>query len=143
MRTLIDTNVLSEMLRADPDDSVALWFAHQDAAALFTSAVTQAEMLLGARLLPAGRRRAALESAIHALFAEDLANRVIAFDERAVPSYVDIVVARRASGRPIAQFDAQIAAIARSQRMSVATRDTAGFAGCGIGLVDPWAFVSH
>ncbi len=138
MSFLLDTNVLSELLRAAPAPAVLAWFAAQPAETLLVSAVTQAEMLLGARLLPAGRRRAALEAALGAMFDEDFAGRILPFDAAAAPAYVDIVCARRAAGRPIAQFDAQIAAIARRHGSRLATRNVADFEGCGVAVVDPW-----
>lgn len=138
MSTLLDTNVLSELLRARPAPQVLAWFAAQPAEALFVSAVTQAEMMLGARLLPAGKRRAALEGALAAMFEEDFAGRILPFDSAAVPAHVQIVAERRAAGRPITQFDAQIAAIARTAGMALATRNTADFERCGLDLIDPW-----
>ena len=139
MTTLLDTNVLSELLRAAPAPAVLAWFAGQPAQSLFVSAVTQAEMLLGARLLPAGKRRAALEAALQAMFDEDFAGRSLPFDSAGVPAYADIVSARRSAGRPISQFDAQIAAIAQRHGARLATRNVADFAGCGLALVNPWA----
>jgi toxin FitB len=138
MTTLIDTNVLSELLRAAPAPAVVTWFGAQRADGLFVSAVTQAEMQLGARLLPAGKRRATIESALRAMFDEDFAGRVLPFDTLAVPAYVEIVSARRSSGRPIAQFDAQIAAIARLHGARLATRNETDFADCGVAVVNPW-----
>jgi len=140
--TLLDTNVLSELLRAGPDPAVQAWVAAQPADSLCVSAVTQAEMLLGAKLLPAGKRRDGLERALAAMFEEDFGERILPFDSAAVPLYVEIVANRRASGRPISQFDAQIAAIARHHRNALATRNPGDFEGCGLSLVDPWKFVA-
>jgi predicted nucleic acid-binding protein len=139
MSTLLDTNVLSELLRATPEPKVLAWFAAQPAQTLFVSAVTQAEMLLGTRLLPAGKRRAALEAAMTAMFDEDFAGRVLPFDSAAVPAYVDIVAERRALGRPVSQFDAQIAAIARCHQARLATRNVDDFDACGVVVLNPWA----
>ena len=138
MSTLLDTNVLSELLRKAPDPAVLAWFAVQPAETLFVSAVTQAEMTLGARLLPAGKRRTALETTIQAMFDEDFVRRILPFDSASAPAYVDIVIGRRAAGRPISQFDAQIAAIARQSGSRLATRNLADFEGCGLALVNPW-----
>ena len=135
---LLDTNVLSEMLRRRPAAAVGEWFAGLQGDSLFVSVVTQAEMMLGARLLPAGRRRAALEAALEAMFAEEFSSRVLPFTPQAVPAYTDIVSRRRAAGRPIAQFDAQIAATARSAGMRLATRNTRDFELCGVEVVNPW-----
>lgn len=138
MSILLDTNVLSEILRSEPSPAVLAWFAGQGAQALVVSAVTQAEMLLGARLLPPGRRRDKLQGALDGLFGTDFGGRVLPFDTAAVPHYVDVVAARRSAGRPISQFDAQIAAIALRHDATLATRNVKDFEGCGLRLVDPW-----
>jgi predicted nucleic acid-binding protein len=140
MSILLDTNVLSELLRAAPTPAVMAWVAAQPAESLCVSSVTQAEMLLGARLLPVGKRRQSLERALTAMFEEDFAQRILPFDSAAVPAYVEVVSGRRASGRPISQFDAQIAAIALHRGDKLATRNVADFDGCGLSLVDPWKF---
>jgi len=138
MSILLDTNVLSELLRDKPEPAVLSWLSLQPAEALFVSAVTQAEMMLGARRLPAGKRRNALEAALRGMFDEDFAQRVLPFDSAAVSAYVEIVCTRRAAARPISQFDAQIAATARSRGAKLATRNVADFHACGIPLIDPW-----
>jgi predicted nucleic acid-binding protein len=138
MSTLLDTNVLSELLRSTPEPAVLDWFAMQPTGTLFVSAVTQAEMMLGARLLPAGKRRSALEAAVRAMFDEDFAGRILPFDGAAVPAYVDIVGTRRAMGRPLSQFDAQIAAIAKRHSARLATRNVGDFEGCDVVLTNPW-----
>jgi hypothetical protein len=138
MSVLLDTNVLSELLRAQPDSTVLAWFASQPANSLFVSAVTQAEMMLGARLLPAGKRRQRLEQALEAMFLEDFAGRVLPFDSGSAADYAAVVAARRGAGTPISQFDGQIAAIALSHRLGLATRNVSDFAGCGLALTNPW-----
>ncbi|WP_206211937.1 PIN domain-containing protein [Wenzhouxiangella sp. XN24] len=104
---------------------------------MFITTVTQAEILHGVLLLPRSRRDA-IEAAAEAMFEEDFAGRILPFSSLAAPTYAEIAVARRQSGRPISQFDAQIAAIARSMGAGVATRNVADFAGCGIKVIDPW-----
>lgn len=138
MSTLLDTNVLSELLRAAPAPAVITWFGSQPPHTLFVSAVTQAEMMLGARVLPAGKRRTTLEAALSGMFEDDFAGRVLPFDAAAADVFASVVSARRAAGRPISQFDAQIAAIARCHRMQLATRNVGDFEGCDLGLVNPW-----
>ena len=138
MTTLLDTNVLSELLRARPEPAVLAWFAVQAPDSLVVSAVTQAEMLLGARLLPAGQRRQQLQQALEAMFREDFGGRVLPFDTAAAADYADVVHARRNAGRPISQFDAQIAAIARCRGVGLATRNVADFEGCGLVVDNPW-----
>lgn len=138
MSTLLDTNVLSELLRPRPAEAVIAWFASQSEGSLCVSAVTQAEMLLGARLLPEGSRRRKLQTRIDALFREEFTGRLLPFDARAAEAYAGIVADRRAAGRPISVFDAQIAAIALANRLKVATRNAGDFEGCNVMLVDPW-----
>jgi predicted nucleic acid-binding protein len=138
MSFLVDTNVLSELLRARPDGAVLAWFASQPANGLFVSAVTQAEMVLGARLLPAGQRRNRLEQALEAMFLEDFASRILPFDTNCAADYAAVVATRRHAGAPISQFDGQIAAIALSHRLGLATRNVSDFKGCGLALTNPW-----
>jgi len=138
MRLLLDTNVLSELLRKEPSPRVIDWFSRQDQSQLHVSAVTQAEMLLGARLLPAGRRRNQLEQALDAMFDQDFADRLLPFDSAAAQAYAMVVVSRRAKGRPISQFDAQIAAIALHRQCAVVTRNVSDFADCHVTVIDPW-----
>ena len=112
MSVLLDTNALSEILRSLPDPTVLRWFSGQAEDHLFVSAVTQAEMVLGASLLPQGKRQQKLQGALQELFERDFADRVLPFDAGSVAHYAEVVVSRRRIGRPISQFDAQIAAIA-------------------------------
>ena len=139
MSALLDTNVLSELLRAQPHPAVLAWFAEQPADSLFVSAVTQAEMLLGARFLPRSKRRQQLETALDTMFREDFAGRVLPFDSAAAAAYAAVVAARRGAGRPISQFAAQIAAIALSRRAGLATRNVSDFEECGLTLTNPWS----
>lgn len=139
MSALLDTNVLSELLRAQPHPAVLAWFAEQPADSLFVSAVTQAEMLLGARFLPRSKRRQQLETALDTMFREDFAGRVLPFDSAAAAAYAAVVAARRSADRPISQFDAQIAAIALSRRAGLATRNVSNFEECGLTLTNPWS----
>lgn len=136
---VLDTNVLSEAMRPKPDASVARWLEAAPPASLFTTAISEAELLYGAGLLAAGRRRQALEQALRQLFASDFAGRVLAFDAAAAQAFAAIAAARRRAGRPIATLDAQIAAIARAHGAAVATRNLADFDGCGVEVINPWA----
>lgn len=136
---VLDTNVLSDAMRAAPAPQVQAWLAAQPPGQLYTTAIAEAELLFGAALLPQGRRRQGIELAIQRLFAEDFAGRVLGFDQAAAAHYAWIAALRRKAGRPIASFDAQIAAIARAAGFAVATRNTADFADLGLHLIDPWA----
>jgi predicted nucleic acid-binding protein len=135
---ILDTNVLSEVMKPAPDAEVLAWMAAQPAADLYTTSITQAEILHGLMLLPAGRRRRALEAAATSMFTEDFGGRILGFGTDAAPPYAGIASERRRTGRPISHFDAQIAAIARYTGAAIATRNPRDFDGCGVTLVDPW-----
>ena len=135
---VLDTNVLSELMKAAPAPSVVEWVSSQPASRLFITAITQGEILYGIGLLPEGKRRNCIAIVATAMFAEDFNDRILAFNADAAPAYADIAVGRRSRGRPISQFDAQIAAIARSSGAAVATRNVADFEGCGVDLINPW-----
>jgi predicted nucleic acid-binding protein len=135
---VLDTNVLSEALKPAPSPIVLDWFAAQSPSSVFTTAITQAEILYGIETLPPGKRRVRLLAAVEKMFAAEFEGRILPFDEDAAGAFAKIVAARDAAGRPISQFDAMIAAIARSQRAAVATRNTADFQHCGIDVINPW-----
>lgn len=135
---LLDTNVLSEALKPLPSAVVLGWLAAQEPLSVFTTTITQAEVLYGVEALPPGKRRARLLTAVEKMFAVEFEGRILPFDTDAAPAFAKIVAARDRAGRPISQFDAMIAAIARSHRASVATRNTADFQHCGIDVINPW-----
>ncbi len=135
---VLDTNVVSELMKSAPDAAVARWTADQQATALYTTSITQAEVLHGILLLPAGKRRAALEAAAEAMFDKDFGGRVLPFGGDAARAYAQIAAQHRRSGRPISNFDAQIAAITRIARAAIATRNVADYDHCGIRIVNPW-----
>jgi predicted nucleic acid-binding protein len=135
---VLDTNVLSEAIRLSPSPKVLRWFEEQAPLSVFTTAVSQAEMLYGLESLPVGRRRSALQLAIEKVFGEEFAGRILPFDEDAARAFAKIAARRDALGRPISQFDGMIAAIANSRRAVLATRNIADFRDCGLQTVDPW-----
>jgi len=137
---ILDTNVLSELLRPAPAGQVERWLAAQDGTKVYFTTVGEAELRLGVAILPAGKRRATLTTAIEGLLDEDFRDRILPFDRPAARAYATIAAERRAAGRPISQFDCQIAAIARAREATVATRNTSDYGGCGIELIDPWTF---
>lgn len=136
---VLDTNVLSEMLRPIPEPRVLDWLREQPRASVFTTTITRGEILYGIRVLPAGKRRDSLLEAARTIFDSDLDGHVLAFDSAAADEYAEISAARRAAGRPIAQFDAQIAGITRSRGAVLATRNVSDFGACGLEMIDPWS----
>jgi predicted nucleic acid-binding protein len=135
---VLDTNVISELMRPEPDPVVFAWTAAQARDMLYTTSVNKAEILYGIAALPTGRRRTALTEAAEAMFGDDFLDRVLPFDGAAAVHYAEIVVARRRTGNPIEAFDAQIAATALVFGDEIATRDVGGFAACGLTLINPW-----
>ncbi len=135
---LIDTNVVSELMRAVPEPAVLAWFSRQDVMALHLSAVSEAELRRGVAILPEGRRKGALQAAVDAMVAEDFADRVLPFDGAAAVAFAAIFSERSAIGRPISFPDCQIAATARARGAAVATRNARDFEGCGVEVTNPW-----
>lgn len=135
---IMDTNVLSEAFRPKPSDHVIHWMRSQPAIILFTTAICEAEILYGIAILPASRRRASLLAMAHGLFGEELAGRVLPFDSASAHAFAEISAGRRQIGRPIGEFDAQIAAIARANGGRLATRNVRDFIDCGIDVFSPW-----
>jgi predicted nucleic acid-binding protein len=136
---ILDTNVLSEVMDPSPSPEVFRWLQCQPLAKVFTTSVTQAEILYGVELLPRGKRRTALEAAVETTFEEYLVDRIVPFDSDAARLYPLIAASRRKLGRPMGQLDTQIAAIAASRGAIIATRDTADFEHCGVTVVNPWS----
>jgi predicted nucleic acid-binding protein len=135
---VLDTNVLSEILRPTPEPRVLEWLSEQPRASVFTTTLTRAEILYGIRVLPAGKRRLGLWDAAVRIFDVDLGGQVLAFDSAAADEFAEISATRRAAGRPIAQFDAQIAGITRSRGAQLATRNASDFDACGFDVINPW-----
>jgi toxin FitB len=134
---LLDTNVLSELMRPEPEEAVLRWMAGQSAAALHVTSISHAEILFGIGVMPEGKRRRALAEQAAAMFAEDFAGRVLSFDPAAAPAYAAIAGQRRLSGTPIQPVDAMIAAIARAHGAAIAARHR-DLEGCGVPVVNPW-----
>jgi predicted nucleic acid-binding protein len=135
---VLDTNVLSELIRPAPEPKVLAWLEAQALDALFTTAISRAEMLFGVHILPDGRRRDDLLREVKAIFSEDLAGCVLAFDDAAADAYAEIAAQCRRIGRPSSQSDLMIAGIVRARGATLATRNGRDFEGAGITVVDPW-----
>ena len=135
---VVDTNVISELMRGEPHPAVLTWVAAQPRALLYTTHINQAEIFYGIAALPEGRRRTALTAAATAMFVEDFADHILPFEAEAAARYPEIVLARLQAGNPIEKFDALIAETALAAGASIATRDFGGFTGCGLAIVNPW-----
>ena len=135
---LIDTNVVSEPLRAAPEPRVAAWLDMQALETLYLSAITVAELRFGVRALPAGRRRDRLHEDLESQVLPMFAGRVLAFDLAPSQAYAELMVRARKAGVAISVSDGYIAATAAANGMMVATRDTGPFRAAGLKTVDPW-----
>ena len=135
---VLDTNVVSELMRKSPFAAVDAWAARHAADDLYFTAVGEAELRHGAAIMPAGRRRDTLVSDIDSMLLAAFDRRILPFDSDAAAAYAEMAAVRRRSGRPVSQPDCQIAAIARSRGMAVATRNVRDFAEMGIDVIDPW-----
>ncbi len=135
---VIDTNVASELMRPAPAPTVATWIAERDAEELYLTAVSEAELLYGVAIMPAGRRKNELEASMSRWLDLGFAERVLPFDSAAARAYAEIAASRRRAGRPIGEADCQIAAISRSRGAVLVTRNVRDFKGTGVDVVDPW-----
>ncbi len=133
---VLDTNVLSELMRPEPEAAVLQWMAAQTDA-LYVTTLSYAEILLGIDLLPKGKRRQRLGEQATAMFTEDFAGRILSFDLATAPAYAAIAGKRQKAGQRLSPIDGMIAAVAHVHGASVATRD-GDFAGCGVPLINPW-----
>jgi predicted nucleic acid-binding protein len=135
---ILNTNVLSELMRPKPSLRVSGWIAKQSATELFTTSITEAEIFFGIELLAQGKRREGLLRTAEDMFAEDLGGRVFGFESDAARFFSTIAAHRRALGKPISHADAQIAAITRLRGAMLATRNVSDFDDCGVDLINPW-----
>ncbi len=135
----IDTNVASELMRPEPMPAVAAWIAERDAQEMYLTAVSEAELRYGVAIIPAGKRRSALEAAMTRWFDQGFIGRILPFDSAAARAYAEIAVGRRDAGRPIGEADCQIAAICRSRGAVLVTRNVRDFKDTGVKVIDPWA----
>lgn len=135
---VLDTNVLSELMRPEPAGAVLRWIETKADEELFISAITMAEILHGIARLPEGKRKHSLNTQALAMFEEDFADRILPFDADAALHYAHLVAAREQAGKPVALADAQIAAICRVQHADLATRNVKDFVGTGVKIINPW-----
>jgi predicted nucleic acid-binding protein len=135
---ILDTNVLSALMRRSPDAAVVSWLDRQPADSVWITSVTLFEARFGLALLPQGRRRRELERAFERVLAEDLTNRVLDFDSLAAASAASLAADRRRAGRVADLRDTLIAGIAQARRATIATRNTPHFEGLDVPVVNPW-----
>ncbi len=136
---LLDTNVLSELMRPEPDLRVVVWLNAQPPESVWTTSISVFEIRLGLERLADGKRRRALEEAFIAMIEEDFENRVAVFDRPAAEAAGSIAAERFRVGRPVDIRDAQIAGISAVRKATLATRNLRHFDGIDLKLVDPWA----
>ncbi|WP_448573705.1 PIN domain-containing protein [Trichothermofontia sp.] len=120
---ILDTNVISELMNPKGSQCVKSWTDSQPRGTLFTTSITQAEILYGIAILPEGNREQKLQNAAHAVFQQELLNQILPFDLESAEYFATIAADRRKQGNPISQFDAQIAAICRAHQAAIATRN--------------------
>jgi len=135
---VLDTNVVSELMRIAPAPAVLSWTNDQDVSRLFLTAVTVGEIRYGLRVLPQGKRQRALEEGFERILAGAFAGRILTFDEAAAHRYGEVMGRRREIGRPLAIQDGQIASIAWSNACAVATRNVKDFIDCGVEVINPF-----
>ena len=137
--TILDTNVLSALMRSRPEVAVVRWLDRQPADSIWITSVTVFEARFGLALLPRGKRRLGLERAFERVVEEDLANRVLYFDSVAAAAAAQLAADRQRAGRGVDLRDTLIAGIAQARRATIATRDTKHFEGLDVPVVDPWS----
>jgi predicted nucleic acid-binding protein len=135
---VVDTNVVSEVMKPVADRQVATWLQRQPVDRIHITAITKAELLYGLALMPDGKRKKALAQTIQIFFAERVTNPILGFTDRDALPYAKISARRRKLGRPVKELDGQIAAIALSHGFAVATRNIRDFEHCGVEVINPW-----
>ena len=135
---ILDTNVVSELMRKVPNPKVLEYLQQQPSSQLWTTTISQAEILYGIEIMPCGSKRDLLLSQAEALFLQDFSGKILSFDCGAAKQFSILAGKRRSLGRPISQFDGQIAAIVHASRGTLITRNTQDFEDCQIRLVNPW-----
>lgn len=136
---VLDTNVISELMKPRPSGAALAWMDNQDPVAMYITTVTIAEISYGIHAIPKGRRRAALERSFVRAVDEGFQHRMLPLDQEAAYQYGQIMAARKAAGKPLSVCDGQIAAIALSRGFVLATRNTRDFSNCGLELINPFA----
>jgi len=135
---ILDTNVLSELMRFEPSKLVISWLDNQATSKLYITAITVAEILYGIARLPEGKRKSALFTAASDMLDEDFDGRILAFDGQAAVLYANLVSSCESSGRQVSMADAQIAAICQLHEANIATRNIKDFEPFNLNIINPW-----
>lgn len=135
---LVDTNIISEMMKAAPATKVINWMDQQEVIQLYVSTVTIAEISYGINALPEGNRRILLEDSFNKVLRDAFEHRILTLDETSAHFYGKIMARRKELGKPLSVLDGQIAAIARANNLAVATRNSRDFSDCGLHLINPF-----
>jgi predicted nucleic acid-binding protein len=135
---VLDTNIISEMMKSAPAPNVAAWIDQQLITQLYVTTITIAEIRYGLCVLPKGSRRDSLKKAFERVIEAAFQGRVLSFDEPAAHFYGEIMGVRKELGRPLSIPDGQIASVARAQDAALATRNTRDFKDCGLELINPF-----
>ena len=135
---VLDTNVLSALMQLEPEPRVVAWLDRQPSESIWITSITLFEARMGLLLLPAGKRRQALEAALSVVLTDDLENRVLPFDDAAAMEAAGLAAQRQRAGRPVDFRDTQIAGIVQSRRAALATRNVRHFADLSAAVINPW-----
>ena len=138
---LLDTNVISELMRTEPSELILAWFKSNSNEQLVLSSITEAELLRGITILPEGRLKAFKSKLLSEFLRIDFANLILPFESQAANHYAEIFASRKTFGRPISTFDCMIAAIAKANGCKLATRNISDFEQCGLEIINPGAQV--
>ena len=138
---LLDTNVISELMRPEPAIQILAWFGNNSTERLVLSSITEAELLRGITILPEGRLKIFKSKLLSEFLLIDFANLILPFESKAANHYAEIFASRKTLGRPISTFDCMIAAIAKANGCKLATRNISDFEQCGLEIINPWAQV--
>jgi len=136
---IFDTNVISEILKPLPNEGVIAWIESLSRQMIFTTTVTKSELLYGAFILPEGKKKLEKLKDLRDILDNDFNGKILNFDNDAADAFAEISASRKLLGKPISQFDAMIAAIAKSRGARLATRNTRDFDECGIDIINPWS----
>ncbi|EKD53836.1 MAG: hypothetical protein ACD_60C00149G0035 [uncultured bacterium] len=135
---LLDTNIISEMMKQSPSIKILKWIDQQEVIDLFITTITIAEISYGIYALPKGNRRSLIENSFNQAIQESFKHRILSFDEASAHFYGKLMAHRKKLGRPLSILDGQIAAIALTQGAAIATRNVRDFAHCNLDLINPF-----